>query len=111
MYKRPETRTAEIASGGTESGVINIQDYAIAGVITPSALTGTALTFKACATKDGTFVDVYDSDGNQVSATATASRAIGLSASEADALAPWQWVKIVSNASEGADRSLTLVLK
>lgn len=111
MYKRPETRTVEIANGGTESGVIGIQDYAIAGVITPDALTGTALTFKAASAKDGTFVDVYDSDGNQVSATATADRAIGLSASEADALAPWQWVKVVSNAPEAADRTLTLVLK
>lgn len=111
MYKRPETRTVSIANAGTTSDAIGIGDYTIAGVITPSALTSTAITFTASATQSGTFVPVYDSDGNQVSLAASTSRAIGLSASEADALAPWSWIKVVCGSAEGAARTLTLVLK
>lgn len=110
-YKKPETRTVSIASGGTTSDMIPLGDYMLAGIITPSALTSTAITFTASDTKDGTFVAVYDSDGNQVSLTAAASRAIGLSGAEADALAPFQFVKVVCGTAEAAARTLTLCLK
>lgn len=111
MYKRPETRSVTIASGGTTSDVIPVQDYVITGVIIPAAITSTTLTFTACATKDGTFMPVYDSDGNQVSLAVAASRAIGLSGAEADALAPFQWIRVVMGSAELAARTLSLALK
>lgn len=111
MYKKPATRTITIAASGTTSSVIELGDYVVQGLITPAALTSTAITFTACGTKDGTFMAVYDSDGTQVSLSAAASRAIGLSSAEADAMAPWQFIKVVMGSAEAAERTLTLVLK
>lgn len=111
MYKAPRSYTVTIAASGTTSDVIPVGDYVIAGVVTPAALTSTAITFTACGTKDGTFMPVYDSDGNQVSLTVAASRAVGLSSAEADAMAPWQWVKLVCGSTEAAARTITLALK
>ena len=103
--------TVTIASGGTTSGAVRMDNYMLAGIITPSALTGTAFTFTVSNTFAGTYVPVYDANGNQVSVPAAVSRALGVSGAEADALAPWPFVKIVSNAAEGADRSVTLCFK
>jgi hypothetical protein len=103
--------TATIASGGTTSEAIPLLDVAMAGFITPAALTGTAFTFTVCNTADGTFVALYDSEGNPVSVTVTTSRAYGLTGSEADALAPWPFAKIVSGSAEGGERSIVVCLK
>lgn len=111
IYRRPETRTVQILSGQTTSAAFEIKEYMLAGVLTPDALTGTALTFQGAVVEAGDYEDVYDSDGNQVSLAAAANRAIGVSGSEADALAPWQVLKLVSNASEGANRTFYVALK
>jgi len=109
-YNR-EYVTATIANAGTTSDAIALLDRVIGGIITPAALTGTTLTFTVCNTADGTYVALYDSDNNQVSLTVTVSRAYGVTGPEADALAPWPFVKIVSGSAEGAARSLVVCLK
>jgi hypothetical protein len=109
--RKPVVRTISIASGQTTSAEEDIQDYMVAGLITPSALTSTTITFQASNASGGTFVDVYDSDGNQVSLAVAASRAIGLSGAEADALAPFKWIKVVCGSAEGAARTIQLILK
>lgn len=111
MYKRPETRTVTIASGATTSGVVGIGDYTIAGVHLTAALTGATIGFTAAPTSGGSYQTVKDSEGNAVSIASSAAGAVGLSGAEADAVAPWQWIKVVSASAEGADRTLTLVLK
>lgn len=110
-YRKPGERVVEIGSGQTTSAVVRLGEYGLVGLIIPAAFTGTAITFTACRTKDGTFMPVYDSDGNQVSVAVAVSRAVGLSAAEADALAPFHYIKLVSNGSEVADRSIDMVLK
>jgi hypothetical protein len=111
MYKRPETRTVTISSGGTTSDAIGIGDYVLGAILTPAALTSTSLTFLAAEAQGGTYRAVYDSDGNQLTATLAASRAIALTGVEADAFAPFQWVKLVMGSAEAAERTLTLALK
>lgn len=111
MYKRPETRTVTIASGETTSSVVGIGDYTIAGVHLGAALTGATIGFAAAPTSGGSFQTVKDSDGNTISLASNAAGALGLSGAEADALAPWQWIKIVSASAEAADRTITLALK
>lgn len=107
----PVTKTATIAASSTTSNALRVGARAIAGLLIPSAFTGTAITFTASDKFDGTFVPVYDSDGNQVSATVTASRAVALSGAEADAFAPWEFVKLVSNATEGTAREVLVICK
>lgn len=111
MYVHPVIQTADIANGQTTSQALRVTGGVICGLITPAALTGTAITFTACDTVDGTFVPVYDSDGNQVSVAVAASRALGLSGTEADALAPWPFIKLVSGSAEGAAREIKVVLR
>lgn len=111
MYRKPITRDVTIASGATVSNEIELRTYMLGGIITPAALTSTALTFQVSATKGGTYVPLYDSGGNQVSITVTTSRGYAITDSEADALAPWGFVKIVGGSAEGADRVLKLALK
>ena len=103
--------TVTIPNGDTTSEAVRMDNYVLAGIITPAALTGTAFTFTVSNTFAGTYVPVYDSNGNQVSVAAAVSRALGLSGAEADALAPWPFVKVVSGSAEGADRSLILCFK
>jgi hypothetical protein len=110
-YKKPIARTVNIANGATDSEAISIGDYLVAGIQTPGALTSATLTFHASTTLDGTYAPVYDSDGNAVSVAIGTSRAVGLSGAEADALAPWPFVKVVMGSAEGAARVLLLALK
>lgn len=111
MYNHPRVQDAAIANGGTTSQALLVAGGVITGIITPSALTSTAITFTACDTATGTFVPVYDSDGNQVSLAVAVSRAIGLSGSEADALAPWPFIKLVCGSAEGGARTITVVVR
>lgn len=110
-YRKPRVETVTIANGGTTSAAILLRDYVLASIITPAALTSTAITFTASDTKGGSYVQVNDSDGNQVSLVAAASRSLSLSGAEADALAACLWVKVVTGSAEGAERILKLILK
>ena len=52
-----------------------------------------------------------DSDGNTVTLTVAVSQALGLAGLEADALAPWPYIKVVMGSAEGGARTLKLCLK
>lgn len=113
MYrgKANQVTVAVASAGTTATPVIRTDGYAITGIITPATLTSTAITFTACTTATGTFVPVYDSDGSQVSVAVAADRALGLSGSEADALAAWPFIKLVCGSAEGGDRTFAVCLK
>ena len=111
MIRKPVVKTATIAASATTSDAIELRDYAMAGFIMPATLTSTTMTFTVCDTKAGTYVPLYDSDGNQISLPVAAARAIGLSGTEADALAPFAWVKLVGGSTEVSARSVACLLK
>lgn len=95
---------------GTTSPAIPFSGYAMLGLLCPAGISSTAVTFTACKTKDGTFVAVTDSDGNAPKMTVAASKAVALEGTEADAVAPWAYIKLVFNASETA-KTFTVALK
>lgn len=111
LYNPPKTQDANIAQTETDSQAIRVTAGIVAGIRTPAALTSTAITFEGCEEVDGTFSPVYDSDGNQVSLAAAADRCIGLSGAEADALAPWPYIKLICGSAEGADRVIKVILR
>ena len=111
MYNHPVVVSFAIANGAQESDAKRVTAGFAAGLLMPSAFTGTAITFLACDTMDGTYLDVYDSDGNQVSVAVAASRACGLSGAEADALSPYTYLKIKSGSAEAAARTVKLQLR
>lgn len=98
-----------IASGQTTSAEVALPPtYRVVGIEVP-AMTGVALTVTAADAAGGTFRNLY-AGSNQVSLTVDGSgRYIGFTADLAAAFDSVRWLKLVSGASEGADRTLTLV--
>lgn len=101
-----EYTTATIANGATTSGAVDLKNKTLVGIEFPAALTGTSVSFTVARHGSTTFLPLYTSAGTRVSVTFTASSHIGLLASD---FAGCEQVKIVSSASEGAERSITLI--
>lgn len=110
-YVAPVTKTLTIANGGTTTEAFPMYHGTILGFQMPATFTGTAITFTGCATKGGTYVPVYDSDGNAVSVAVAASRGYTLSGAEADAVLGHNYIKLVSGSSEGAARSIVVTVR
>ena len=105
----------KIAINASLSGAFDIRSYAGMGILMPSGWDAAAITFLACATKDGTFRSVYTDAGDEVSVSAAASRAISIDLNSS-ALAPYAWLKIRSGTAalavvQTAERVLTIALK
>lgn len=100
------TMTASIANGATASGVVDLQAYRLAGIITPAAVDGTAINFQVSL--DGqNFSDLYADDGSKYAVTMAASRAIAVDITK---FAPWPYVKLVTSAAAAArDYKLALL--
>jgi hypothetical protein len=100
--------TATIAASGTTSGTVDCTRYNIVGIYTPSALTGTSLTFTASA-DNSTFVTVLEVGGaSTYSVTMAASRYIPLDPRVFHGI---QNVKLVSGSTEASARDFVCVLR
>lgn len=110
-----KTKTVTISSGTSLSGEVDLGPYELVAIHMPAGWDAADLTFQAADSPGGTFHDLYDDDGNEVTVTAAASRAIAVKSDE-KALAPLHAIKIRSGTSgvpvnQTADRTLTLILK
>lgn len=100
------SKTITIANGATTSAVVPFGSYAMAGVIMPASLDGTALTFEVSA--DGTnFTALDDGEGAAVGLTVAASKAYALP----DALAVWAFFRLVMGTSQTGATDITVVFK
>jgi hypothetical protein len=112
------TVTATIASGQALSGAIELNEHAahrLLALVMPAAWTTANLTFQAAATLDGTYQNLHNDEGTEVSVTAAASRVIAIDKAVAS-LAPLRFLKIRSGTgatpvNQAADRTLTLLVK
>lgn len=108
----PVSRTVTIASGQSLSAEVDMEEFSGSFVIVmPAAWTTANLTFQAASASGGTFQDVYDDAGTEVSVTVAASRTIGVNK---PALAPFRYLKFRSGTSgsavtQAAQRVLTLL--
>jgi hypothetical protein len=100
-----------IANGQTESSVFQLGEATHLALGMPSAFTGTTMTFKASSTEGGTYVIVKDDAGADVSITVGTSRWVALQTAVMAKLAAFRWLKLVSGAAEGGDRTIELVAK
>lgn len=102
-----ETINAVITSGQTTSAIIDVSATTIKTIILPVAFDGANLTFTV--SDDGiTFYDYYNVDNIAVSITCTQGRAYGLAAIDFYSI---RFLKIVSSATESADRTIKLILR
>jgi len=96
-----------IAINSTTSTALDLSSNGFVGFITPGTLTGTAFTFTG-SIDNSTFVALYNSDNSAFSITVGASRYYCLN--PADFLG-MRYVKIVSNQTEAAARSITVMTR
>ncbi len=105
--KIAQTLSASIASGATKSEAINIGGCTLGGIIFPSTMTGSTVTFEV--SNDGvTFYPFKNSAGTSVSVTVSVSSWIGLSVADFSCV---QYIKVVSGSTEGALRQISLIAK
>lgn len=103
------TIEATIADSGTTSGEIDLDCFRLAAIYIPSGFEGTSLKFTVANEKAGTFLALYDSDGNEIDLTVAASQCVGVVGAAAAALAACRFVKLVAGSQTGAS-TLTLLL-
>lgn len=103
-----------VANGASTSDDHNLLGHVIVGVFTPAALTSTTIAFDQrfvpdpAAPNTGTWVPVYDSDGNEVSITVAAGR---FTAINPTALPFAGQTRIRTGSAEGAARTIQLVTR
>lgn len=102
-----KVHTVTIANGQTVSSELRTgYRTSVVAIITPAALTGTAVTFQGSV--DGsTFVPVYN-EGTQYSVNVGTSRYVALNNA---LLGGVQSIKVVSGSAEAAERTIQVVLK
>lgn len=99
--------TVTISNGTTTSNAIDLQGLCLVQIQTPAALTGTAITFQS--SNDGvTYQPLYNDSNTQLSITVGTSRNYNIAPTD---FAGCRFLKIVSNASEGSDRAITLITR
>jgi hypothetical protein len=110
-------RPVSIAAGATGlSAEVNIGGFELMALEMPTAWTTANLTFKVARETGGTFYDLYDDAGNEVTVTVGgASRTITFD-STALKFAPIEWLKIRSGTTatpvdQVTARTLYLILK
>lgn len=99
--------TVTISSGQAKSGAFCVIGRAFGSIQMPSAFTGTSISFEASSTEGGTYVGVNDSSNTAISQAITVSKGYRLPLE----LTSFRWLKIVSNGTEAADRSIVVTLK
>ena len=97
-----------ISSGGATSAAVDLRGTTLTGIYLPATFTGTALTFSASTSLDGTYLPVYDGAGSAISKTVAQGQYIKISPVD---FAGIQYLKIISGSTEGADRTLTLAIR
>ncbi|MDD5585626.1 MAG: hypothetical protein PHY92_01545 [Alphaproteobacteria bacterium] len=104
---------ATIASGQAVSGALNLGGLRLFGFVMPAAWTAANLTFQMSHDGGTTWANVYDSNGNELTATVAASRYVALDPANFASLA---MIKVRSGTSgtpvnQAAERTLQLVLR
>lgn len=103
-------KTVTIANGASKSDVIDMRHDCAVGIRFPT-MTGSNLTAECCTDQDGgTCSALYESDGStQWSRTITADRFLDLTIG-GKAICGCSYLKLVSDGTEGAERTLHLEL-
>ena len=108
MYGRTKSEVAliDISSDASNSLAVNCDNMLLCGIVFPSAMTGTAVTFDF-ALGNSTWADVKETDGTEVSYTVSAGDVVRVDPS-GWAFASNGYIRVTSNGSEAADRKIIL---
>lgn len=106
FLQHSKTVSVTIAADETKTKVIDVSGFKDLAIMMPAEWTTATLSLEGSDVVDGTFVDVYDIEGNKVSIAAAASRIIPT----LNIIAPLQYIKLVSSATQSAARDLKIFL-
>lgn len=97
-------RSLSVASGGTSTTEIDIGDSTLIGfeVQTTAGSSLTALTIRVSSTQGGEKRALQTSTGGAVTLSFSYDAGIGMSASAAQALAPWRYFDLLTTAATTA---------
>lgn len=98
-----------IANGAQSSSLVKLNGFALVGISTPAALTGTAITFESCDVTGATCVPLkVTTSGTALSYTVTTSSYYAIDPAPFQGV---QYLKLKSGSAEGAARTLVVSLK
>jgi hypothetical protein len=104
----PHNQSVLIESGETVSNMVDIGNAKAMGLVLPAAFTGTSIALYVAARPGDTPVALYDEGGSAVSAQVVQGTAVSFWTPERF---PWQYVQLVSDATETGDRTILIALK
>ena len=111
VYGRSKSEVAliDVSADASNSSSVNTDNMLLAGIVFPSAFTGSSITFDYSV--DGTnFVDVKETDGTEVSYTVSAGDMVRVDPS-GWAFAGGGFLRVTSGSSEAADRKIKLIFR
>lgn len=101
--------TVTIANGAQSSSLIKLNGFALVGLSTPAALTGTAMTFEVCnAAGDSCLPLKTSTSGTALSYTVAVSSYYAIDPAPFQGV---QYLKLKSGSAEGGARTLIVSLK
>lgn len=100
--------TATIADTATESGAVDLSGTTLTAVYFPAEFDGAAVSVKAATAAGGTYVDVYDANGLQLTINGSASRMVTV---DPAATAGLQYIKLEAATAQTGDTTFTLLTR
>ena len=99
----------DVSGSNTSSDGVSTDGMLLTGIIFPSAMTGSTVTFDF-STDNNSWVDVVETDGTEVSYTVSAGNVTRVDPS-GWAFASSGYLRITSDSTEAADRNITLIFR
>lgn len=109
MMRALRAVTATIAAAGTESAAIDLENFAVIGLILPTQDTAN-ITFKVSDKIAGTYVLLKDKDGGTITITATTG-GFAVGSDDLAPLAAYRYIKVVSSAAQTTAEEYIFMLK
>jgi|TARA_A100001011_G_C13674982_1_gene581240 hypothetical protein len=106
---RSKQDVVQIDSGSTASAGSNTDGMLLAGIVLPSAMTGSTITIQF-ASSPGGWVDVKETDGSALSYTVSTGDLIRVDPS-GFAFGSAGFLRVVSGSSEAASRKIILIYR
>jgi hypothetical protein len=99
-----------ITNGNTTSSEVDLLGATIIGILFPASMTGATLKIQAAAVSGGTFETIQKDEigGGDYAITISAGKAVPIT--NLAVVKGWRYIKLVSSATEAADRIITLEL-
>ena len=109
MANRSASIAVNIANGEATSSAVGVASGVVVGIEFPATMTGTSVTLESSETQSGTYRRHFVSSGSAILIPFVASSVVQINANDVSAIG--QWIKIVSNGTEGASRDLKLIIR